>query len=427
MASSTFEKYQQEAEDRLSQIANVEFVTKVLDGALEEHSGMETIDHPDGSVTTSKIRDQNVTHEKLNPYMNLLGKTVLVSTPTIDIVDDDPGDGGGDGGNHGGGGDGVDMQFIYGLLTTLENSLKQYTRTYTEQYTDGKVVSYDDETIRPYTDSRIDEVRTEMDSLLATTIENNAGTLVSSKEYTDEKYDELIGYSNSIQTNSVIYTDAMMNNLRDLIDRTMEVIGMEKEVDHEREYTVGDTFSIEDFDLTDQIDMEGMIYDLGIIIVRKNEYEFENIPIQVEEDFEPYRFMESGSFTIEITYINEDTDWRYPMIYRIKVSEPDSKSTLDTMKERIAEDVLSAILSLRDSLDDQDTAIDGLSDDLTWLSTDQISQWSEINRMKMDVGNIYNGVFSDVTTNPFSITFEDDVGWEMLEGVWNESYGRIEF
>jgi len=51
-------------------------VTAVLD-----HATKGPMDHPDGSVTTSKIADLSVTAEKLADFLDLREKKILVKSP----------------------------------------------------------------------------------------------------------------------------------------------------------------------------------------------------------------------------------------------------------------------------------------------------------------------------------------------------------
>jgi len=345
MASRIFERYQQEAEDQLSQITNVEFVTKVVDSIIDEHTSIDPIDHPDGSVTTeklddgavttSKISNFSITHEKLNPNMNLRGKTVIVDTPTVGI-DVDPDDPPPDGGESS-----LDMQIVYDLLNTLGINLRQYT--------DGRIVSYDDEMIRPYTDSRIDEIRDEMDTLNDTVVEGGTGTFDLSKEYTDGKIDILdqkIDYNND---NNIYY----LNLIQD-------VIGLFDGENFDKVYWMGDTFHAEDLgiDLT--------------IVIGDEEYSLQSMRM-IDQDknstsiAEGYVFDRGEIFDVIVDYGWTDGNISKDLTktYLIKVIDPDgfNGTLLDVMKEKMSKNLLRSILQLRsqivDLIIDTDRLMDG--------------------------------------------------------------------
>ena len=50
----------------------------------------------------------------------------------------------------------------------------------------------------------------------------------------------------------------------------------------------------------------------------------------------------------------------------------------------------------------------------------------EMDLLKAKLEYIKNGFFSDVTKNPFFVTFGNSNGWELVSGVWNRPYGRVE-
>jgi hypothetical protein len=49
-----------------------------------------------------------------------------------------------------------------------------------------------------------------------------------------------------------------------------------------------------------------------------------------------------------------------------------------------------------------------------------------INSNSMRITVIENAVYSDIITNPFEITFQTLDGIELISGIWNEAYERIE-
>jgi len=70
--------------------------------------------------------------------------------------------------------------------------------------------------------------------------------------------------------------------------------------------------------------------------------------------------------------------------------------------------------------------VESISNGLQELFLDQTEQWNLISQILAQIGNLFNGVFSDVKANPFLATFGDAGGWEMLSGVWNRQHARVE-
>ena len=48
------------------------------------------------------------------------------------------------------------------------------------------------------------------------------------------------------------------------------------------------------------------------------------------------------------------------------------------------------------------------------------------NALKVKVDALWDAVFSDITSNPFQITFADLTGITLKSGVWNASLQRLE-
>ena len=59
-------------------------------------------------------------------------------------------------------------------------------------------------------------------------------------------------------------------------------------------------------------------------------------------------------------------------------------------------------------------------------ANDLIELLLRVNLLEAMLENINNGLFSQITTNPFIITFENLLGLELISGVWNEPYARLE-
>jgi len=68
----------------------------------------------------------------------------------------------------------------------------------------------------------------------------------------------------------------------------------------------------------------------------------------------------------------------------------------------------------------------GTANGLPELFPDQEEQWRIINLLVARLENVNNGLFTDITTNPFLVTFESLDGLEIISGVWNEALARVE-
>jgi len=55
------------------------------------------------------------------------------------------------------------------------------------------------------------------------------------------------------------------------------------------------------------------------------------------------------------------------------------------------------------------------------IETDQALQWQKINYILANMNNM----LSEITENPFTVTFGDESGWEMVSGWWDETNGRL--
>jgi len=113
MSSKIYEEYMNSHPDGDMDIASVGFVLHEIDKAMNahthdgensplidqsitpvlDHSAKSPMDHPDGSMTTSKMADLsvtseklailNVTAEKLADFLDLTGKTIRVKSPPL--------------------------------------------------------------------------------------------------------------------------------------------------------------------------------------------------------------------------------------------------------------------------------------------------------------------------------------------------------
>jgi hypothetical protein len=222
----------------------------------------------------------------------------------------------------------VDMQVIYDLLNALENSLKEYSREYTEQYAIDKVESYNDEVILPHTTAVIDQLRSELNALLDNLTEN----------------------IDTVQANSFSYIDDTKSNIEKQIDYLMEITGIEKEEDF-KEYNIADVFNISDFNAANTIDIGDKTYNLGMITITNDN---ESLTIN-----DGYSFVNAGVFTLTFNYVF-GSDEPFKMTYKIKVNDPDNKSPLDTLKDEVADNVLLAILKLNMLIQEKDLKINEL-------------------------------------------------------------------
>ena len=221
-----------------------------------------------------------------------------------------------------------DMQVIYDLLNALENSLKEYSREYTEQYANDKVESYNDEVILPHTTAVIEQLRTELNALLDNLTEN----------------------IDTVQANSFSYTDDTKTNIEKQIDYLMEITGIEKEEDF-KEYNIGDIFNISDFNAANTIDIGDKTYNLSMITITNDS---ESMSIN-----DGYSFVNAGVFTLTFNYVF-GSDEPFKMTYKIKVNDPNNKSPLDTLKDEVADNVLLAILKLNTLIQEKDSKINEL-------------------------------------------------------------------
>jgi hypothetical protein len=79
--SNIYEKFKDKNPDLVEFVVNVEWVLKQIDKGLDNHAFLTPINHPDGSVTNSKIADLNITVGKLENNLDLQTKSVYVKTP----------------------------------------------------------------------------------------------------------------------------------------------------------------------------------------------------------------------------------------------------------------------------------------------------------------------------------------------------------
>lgn len=52
---------------------------------------------------------------------------------------------------------------------------------------------------------------------------------------------------------------------------------------------------------------------------------------------------------------------------------------------------------------------------------------STVSNLESKVGNIMDGLYTDITTNPWSVNFKDVDGITMTDGIWNQTKERVEW